>query len=721
MLTLAFSLLAITVIANAVLAITVLASLKKQPYKYIFLSVLATVILWAIGDWLMLTSDSLSTAYFGANLFYIAPLFTPVMLWLFAIQFPENNILKKGQIYIAIFALIFATVPLLTNIHFIIHPIELAEPFNLVTPRNPGFLIYGLFLIAFFILVYLTLLKKIKTLKGTPKLQVMYTYFGVVLSSSLALVTNVAMPLLGHISYVWLGPPFTLINTIAMFMAMFKYQLFEFKFVVLRLISYTFLILFISSTYTMIVVVLSASLTNSSLEFDKGFYVTVIATLLVVFTVGSLRSKFDKYTNKIFFKDAYNSQELINHVNSLLVSKSQLHDLIERIAVLIQDNLKVTFCNYYINAAATVEFHVAGTNATLFSKREWHDVLEYLSSTHSKAITVDDESLPDRIRIALKELGVEICIQMTSSDVDVGHIIIGEKRSGNDYTREDMQLLEIIADEVAIAVQNNLQFNEISQFNITLQKKIEEATRELQRSNEKLQKLDEAKDEFISMASHQLRTPLTSVKGYISMLLEGDAGDINETQKRFLDQAFLSSQRMVYLIADLLNVSRLKTGKFVIETHPTYLPDVVESEIRQLYETAKARELELVFDKPESFATINLDETKIRQVIMNFADNAIYYTPRGGRITVALKELKDTIEYTVTDTGIGVPKKEQHRLFTKFYRAGNAKKARPDGTGLGLYMAKKVVVAQGGSIIYKTEEGKGSTFGFSFPIPKEVE
>lgn len=719
--TLAFSLLAITIIANAVLATTVLASLKRQPYKYIFLSVLATVILWAIGDWLMLTADSVSTVYFGAKLFYIAPLFTPVMLWLFSIQFPENNNLKRSQIYIAVFTLILATLPLLTNINFIIHPIELAEPFNLVTPRNPGFLLYGLFLAVFFILVYVTLLKKILTLKGTPKLQVMYTYFGVVLSSSLALVTNVVMPLLGYISYVWLGPPFTLINTIAMFMAMFKYQLFEFKFVVLRLISYTFLILFISSIYTMIVVVLSASLANSSFEFDKGFYVTVVATLLVVFTVGNLRSKFDKYTNKIFFKDAYNSQELINQVNSLLVSKSQLHDLIERIAVLIQDNLKVTFCNYYVNAAATVEFHVAGTNSTLFSKHEWPDVLEYLSGLRNKVITVDDASLPDGTRIALKQLGVEVCVQMTSSDVDVGYIIMGEKRSGNDYTKEDLQLLEIIADEVAIAVQNNLQFNEISQFNITLQRKIEEATRELQRSNEKLQKLDEAKDEFISMASHQLRTPLTSVKGYISMLLEGDAGDINETQKRFLDQAFLSSQRMVYLIADLLNVSRLKTGKFVIETHPTYLPDVVESEINQLYETAKARELELIFNKPSSFVTLNLDETKIRQVIMNFADNAIYYTPRGGRITIALKQLKSTIEYTVSDTGIGVPKKEQHHLFTKFYRAGNAKKARPDGTGLGLYMAKKVVVAQGGSIIFKTEEGKGSTFGFSFPIPKEVE
>lgn len=316
----------------------------------------------------------------------------------------------------------------------------------------------------------------------------------------------------------------------------------------------------------------------------------------------------------------------------------------------------------------------------------------------------------------LSRSNTALVYRLTANGENLGLLLMGNPKSGGRYYANDQKMIETAVDSIAIAVQNALRFEEISQFNVTLQKKIENATQQLQKSNEKLQKLDEAKDEFISMASHQLRTPLTSVKGYISMLLEGDAGKLNATQKRFLDQAFLSSQRMVYLIADLLNASRLQTGKFVIETAPTYLPDVVESEISQLYGTAKAREVSLSYNKPDTFPTITLDETKIRQVIMNFADNAIYYTPKGGHITVALKQHKTHVEFTVTDTGIGVPKKEQHRLFTKFYRADNAKKARPDGTGLGLYMAKKVIVAQGGSVILISQEGKGSTFGFRFPL-----
>jgi signal transduction histidine kinase len=142
---------------------------------------------------------------------------------------------------------------------------------------------------------------------------------------------------------------------------------------------------------------------------------------------------------------------------------------------------------------------------------------------------------------------------------------------------------------------------------------------------------------------------------------------------------------------------------------------MVSEELDQLVETAGARDIKLNYAQPATFPDLLLDETKTRQVIMNFVDNAIYYTPSGGHITVELTDNPTSVELKVIDDGIGVPKTEQHHLFTKFYRAGNARKARPDGTGLGLYMAKKVILAQGGSIIFESREGKGSTFGFLFP------
>lgn len=290
--------------------------------------------------------------------------------------------------------------------------------------------------------------------------------------------------------------------------------------------------------------------------------------------------------------------------------------------------------------------------------------------------------------------------------------LVGVMAIGLDETMakiDDIELIERLGESVGIALDNKLLLEENQR-----------VLKQLQETNEKLQQLDEAKDEFISMASHQLRTPLTSMKGYVSMVLEGDTGDITESQRNMLQQAFDSSQRMVYLIADLLNVSRLRTGKFIIDDKEVNLPEVVEGEVNQLQETAQARGLELSFSKPAEFPMVMLDETKIRQVVMNFIDNAIYYTPKGGAIRVVVSSTHESVNFTVTDTGLGVPKEDQQHLFSKFYRAGNARKMRPDGTGLGLFMAQKVIVAEGGAIIFTSESGKGSTFGFTFPLTKVV-
>lgn len=307
-------------------------------------------------------------------------------------------------------------------------------------------------------------------------------------------------------------------------------------------------------------------------------------------------------------------------------------------------------------------------------------------------------------KVAGETLGVKslYLTKLTVRNNLVGVMIIG--LSDNSPKLDDMDLFERLSEAVGVALDNKLLFEENQR-----------VLQQLGESNQKLQELDRTKDEFISMASHQLRTPLTAVKGYLSMVLDGDVGPVTKNEKEMIQRAFDSAQRMVYLIADLLNVSRLQSGKFVIDNKPTNLADVVEGEISQLQEAISGHQLKLVFNKPPNFPVAMLDETKIRQVIMNFLDNAIYYTPVGGTITVSVEATDSTLSYTVTDTGLGVPRAEQPKLFTKFFRAANARKARPDGTGLGLFMAKKVVVAQGGAIIFKSEEGKGSTFGFSFP------
>ncbi|HEX7963035.1 MAG TPA: HAMP domain-containing sensor histidine kinase [Candidatus Saccharimonadales bacterium] len=355
----------------------------------------------------------------------------------------------------------------------------------------------------------------------------------------------------------------------------------------------------------------------------------------------------------------------------------------------------------------------------VFSKKEAEFIYDWMRQRYAAApgqliMQLQDFATNRTAHSLVRQKSIHAIIPLGSKTDLKGFYIFGEKYSQEIFTRQDSELLAVITEIADLSIERAIFYDKIKAFNETLQDRVDDATRRLRRANDKLRKLNETKDDFISMASHQLRTPLTSVKGYVSMVLDGDAGKITRLQRRLLNQSFVSAQRMVYLISDLLNVSRLKTGKFVIEPVHCNLAKVIQEEVEQLVETAKGRHLELAYQKPEHFPILMLDETKLRQVIMNFLDNAVYYTPAGGHIEVHLVDKPQSIEFTVVDDGIGVPRHEQHHLFTKFFRAPNAKRARPDGTGLGLFMAKKVIIAQGGAIIFKSQEGRGSTFGFTF-------
>ena len=414
----------------------------------------------------------------------------------------------------------------------------------------------------------------------------------------------------------------------------------------------------------------------------------------------------------------------MDEFNKTLVVTYELDQLLKESAKIIGENIKPVHCLFVVNETENTKSRVFGSgDRGVIAQQDVPEIRESISRTKQKLIVADElEDKHEALQKLLRRKDIVIVARLASSSSsaksDVGYLMLGPKNSGNLYSSQDLKVIEIVANELVIAVQNALRFEEIENFNITLQAKVDEATRKLRRVNERLKTLDETKDDFISMASHQLRTPLTSVKGYISLILEGDAGKITPVQRKMLQQAFFSSQQMVYLIADLLNVSRLRTGKFVIQPSPVHLARVISEELSQLKESAKLHSIKLEFKPPKDFPQLMLDETKTRQVIMNFIDNAIYYTPPGGTIDVQLLDKGPNIELRVTDSGIGVPKAEQPHLFTKFYRAANARKARPDGTGLGLFMARKVIVAQGGSIIFDSQEGKGSTFGFTFKKSK---
>jgi signal transduction histidine kinase len=246
--------------------------------------------------------------------------------------------------------------------------------------------------------------------------------------------------------------------------------------------------------------------------------------------------------------------------------------------------------------------------------------------------------------------------------------------------------------------------------------KIDKLAKDLEEANEKLKGLDQLKSEFLSLATHQIRAPLTAIKGYSSMLLEGDYGELPTKARESVETIKKSCQHLVNIVEDFLNISRIEQGRMVYEKSKFDVADLVRETTNEIRPNVENAGLSLNIKIPNDFyGKILADRGKIKQVIANILDNAIKYTPHGG-ITISLGNYRGNVAIAVEDTGVGIDPSEIGKLFAKFSRAKGAHKTNITGTGLGLYIAKKMAEAHGGDILVVSGGvGKGSTFTIKLP------
>lgn len=250
---------------------------------------------------------------------------------------------------------------------------------------------------------------------------------------------------------------------------------------------------------------------------------------------------------------------------------------------------------------------------------------------------------------------------------------------------------------------------------------IERLAADLAVANEELKKLDQAKSEFLSIASHQLRTPLTAIKGYASMLLEGGFGKLSVKALEVITKMAISTENLIRLISDLLNLSRIESGKIQYEMASNDVVKILSDAVDGLKVKAEKLELNLQFENTAGteFSAM-CDKDKIREVFINLVDNAVKYTKRNGKVLISINRIRDQIRISVKDDGLGISVENMHKLFVKFARAEDAARFDPNGLGLGLYFAKRVVEDHGGKIWVESEgTGKGSTFFVELPIQQK--
>lgn len=245
---------------------------------------------------------------------------------------------------------------------------------------------------------------------------------------------------------------------------------------------------------------------------------------------------------------------------------------------------------------------------------------------------------------------------------------------------------------------------------IEQRKNLENLTNKLSQANDKLKDLDKLKTEFVSLASHQLRSPLTAIKGYASMLMEGDYGDMSKEAKDAIDRMYESSKNLTIVVEDLLDVTKIESGGMKYEMVTFDLSAVAEDEAKDFTVVAEKKGLKLTFEKDDStYCTVNGDKEKLRQIIINFIDNSVKYT-KEGEINISVRNKGDKVLFCVKDTGMGMTEEIKESLFHKFAR-GEGAKMNTTGTGLGLYLAKQIVEAHNGRVWVESDgPGLGSAF-----------
>lgn len=669
--------------------------------------------MWAATLYLYyLPLDSFYILFWG-KLNFSSSVFIIMLLLLFIYYFPRVDSNLKKLINV-IYTFSFFSVGTIALIQFtdLIIKAEIVVGSGRETIFGSLAILYYLSLGLGTLLILYIFIKKLASNKGQSRQQLKFLALGTLTTIFLAVISNLILPIaFGYYGTVIFGPLLTVIFVGFTTYAIVKHRMMDIRMVVARSISYSLLLLILAGIYAGGIFVAQTFIFPEASYSIGQVAVQAILALIMAFSFQPLRRWLTRITDRIFFKDQYNMNELLDQMAHTVGSTIILIEMMYKTMKLMTEEMKIT-------RGMMVVF--SDTGSILSSQSVGYKKSPKLESKDMQAMVKDgtlvlDELLDNsKYKKLLIKYEASVCVPIKNEGGVEGLILLGEKQSGDMYSQNDLKVFEIVMPEIAVAIANAKSYEKIEKFTITLRQEVKKATSELQKKNEQLRELDKAKDEFISMASHQLRTPLTAIKGYLSMLLEGDAGEIKVSQYDFVNEAFQGANRMVGLINDLLNVSRMETGRFFLEPSEVDLGKVVEEEVKQVSKQAKEKGLKLEIKIGKNIPKVWVDETKIRQVIMNFADNAVYYTTKGN-VTVSLEADKSNVVYKVVDTGIGVPKNQQRNLFQKFYRADNARHMRPDGTGLGIYLAKRVMDDHGGELIFHSVEGKGSTFGFKIP------
>ncbi len=324
-------------------------------------------------------------------------------------------------------------------------------------------------------------------------------------------------------------------------------------------------------------------------------------------------------------------------------------------------------------------------------------ILGRVVRTGRPELVEDVENDPDYTQV-VSETVAQLTVPIRCEERIVGAIALESSQAGR-FDHEALEFIIRLADHAAIAIENARLFEQVRRAN-------------------------DAKTEFVSFVSHELKQPMTSIKGYTDLLIKGAGGELTDAQRSFLDTVRANAERMNTLVSDLLDVSRIENGRIRLQFAPVSIEQVIQDTLQTISRQIETKKQTLEVDLAPNLPPVWGDRDRLVQIVINVVSNAHKYTPEGGSVTIRVQRWSDGqdagepngfVLCSVADTGIGIAPKDQARLFTKYFRADDPSVRSVAGTGLGLVITKSLVELQGGEMWVESEVGKGSTFAFTIP------
>lgn len=585
---------------------------------------------------------------------------------------------------------------------------------------GPAFSVFLFFWLLYVVYSTYIMLRYYIVSKGIIKDRLKYVIIGAVIGW-LGGITNF---------FLWYKIPILPVGNISasIYLALVGYAIIRYRFMDIRVVGRKIFIYIGVGVFVYGLFYLVTWLYNTL--FGSVFAPSALAFGLLIaplFTFGfySVDKTMGYLANKYFFVSLYSSQETLRNLTNQL---SNYIDL-SKIATLVVDTIKKAMLLNRVSILLidtnTEPAEYQTLKAVGFGESDGISLLEdsflkrYLSKTQKGLVNEELLVLADSVRpirdrqhfvrlhALMDRLDASLCLPLISNKKLFGIIILGPKISGDAYSTEDLNLLNTLSKQVSIAIENARQHKRIQEFGEELQLKVDEQTEELRKTNQELTILDKRKTEFINIASHQLRTPITAIKGYADLMEGGVYGEISDTVGKQVVRMKELSDQVLRLVTDMLNISKMEQDKLTYHFENRNPNNIIWDICKSFEPQASKKNFKFSYEIVRDEVVCSLDKTLFTQAIENILDNAFKYTKEGS--VQAKTFVKEGIFYfECVDTGIGIDKESQQMLFTKFSRSKNVLATGIDGTGIGMYLAKEIMKAHGGDVVLESKgEGEG--------------